>query len=78
MKKVKRKLGRPKLKKIKKLDVVREFLDEINYHAEQVSITLRHLANAIDNVRSYHLDKEQPATEQTYQAALKRVKAKSK
>jgi hypothetical protein len=58
MKKAKRKL---KAKKQKKLQVVREFLEEVNYHAEQVSIALRHLANAIDNVRSYHLDKEKPS-----------------
>jgi hypothetical protein len=55
MKKAKRKL------KAKKQEKVREFLEEVNYHAEQVSIALRHLANAIDNVRSYHLDKEKPS-----------------
>ena len=57
MKKAKRKLIKAEAKK-KKLMVVRKFLEEINYHCEQVSITLRHLANAIDNVRSYHLGEE--------------------
>lgn len=65
MKKAKRKLKAKvkEAKKQKKLQVVREFLEEVNYHAEQVSIALRHLANAIDNVRSYHLarkDGEKP------------------
>ena len=60
-----------KAKKIKKVQVLHEYLEEVNYHAEQVSITLRHLANAIDNVRSYHLGKEVPATEETYKAAVK-------
>lgn len=60
MKKKKLKL-KAKEKKLKKVQVVREFLEEVNYHAEQVSIALRHLANAIDNVRSYHLDKEKPS-----------------
>lgn len=62
MKKAKRKLkAKAKaIKKQKKLQVVREFLEEVNYHAEQVSIALRHLANAIDNVRAYHLDGEKP------------------
>ena len=50
-----------RIKKQTKEQVVREFLEEVNYHAEQVSIALRHLANAIDNVRSYHLDKEKPS-----------------
>lgn len=69
---------KPKAKKQLKRAQVREYLDEINYHAEQVSITLRHLANAIDNVRSYHLGAEQPATQQTYQAAVQRVKKENK
>lgn len=60
MKKAKRKLKAKEAKKLKKVQVVREFLEEVNYHAEQVSIALRHLANAIDNVRAYHLDKERP------------------
>jgi hypothetical protein len=50
-----KKYFKEKDKQTKKTQVVREFLDEVNYHAEQVSISLRHLANAIDNVRSYHL-----------------------
>jgi hypothetical protein len=61
MKKAKRKLkAKAKAEKQRKLQVVREFLEEVNYHAEQVSIALRHLANAIDNVRAYHLDGEKP------------------
>lgn len=58
---MKKKKLKAKEKKLKKVQVVREFLEEVNYHAEQVSIALRHLANAIDNVRSYHLDKEKPS-----------------
>ena len=73
-----KKSKKAKAKKTRKAQVVREYLEEINYHAEQVSITLRHLANAIDNVRSYHLGKEVPATEETYRAAVAATKGKSK
>jgi Mg2+ and Co2+ transporter CorA len=53
-----KKYFRKRDKETKKTQVVREFLEEVNYHAEQVSISLRHLANAIDNLRSYHLGEE--------------------
>ena len=54
-----------------KVQAAQTFLEEINYHTEQLTIALRHLANAIDNVRSSHLGEEQPATEKTYKAAVK-------
>lgn len=77
MKKKDKRTAKKQLKKhwkqqeLEKLQAVREILGEINYHAEQVGISLRHLANAIDNARSYHLSEEQPATAQRYKEALK-------
>jgi hypothetical protein len=59
MKKIKR--LKAKIKKQKKLHGVRvhEFLEEVNYHCEQVTAALRNLADKLDDVRSYHL-KDKP------------------
>jgi hypothetical protein len=54
MKKAKRKF---KAKKQKKAEV-RAWLTDVNQHCAQLSVALRHLADTIDNVRSYHLGEE--------------------
>lgn len=50
-----------KVKKQKKAEAIRNYLADINHHVNQLSTALRAVANAIDNVRSYHLDKEKPS-----------------
>lgn len=48
-------------KQRKKNERVRGYLADINHHVGQLTMALRAVADKLDNVRSYHLDKEKPS-----------------
>ena len=61
MKKAKRKKAKAKAeKKQKKAEDIRSYLEAVNVHCALLTAALRNLADRIDDVRSYHLDKEKP------------------
>jgi hypothetical protein len=54
---VKRKL-KTKIKLKKKQNKVRSYLADVNLHCANLTTALRSLADMLDNIRSFHLDKE--------------------